>query len=118
MFRRVCRFMVQAGVLLSASGPLAHAEDPPQLGKSPTRDVVAAMTREEKVRLVTGTGMRRPGLPPERQGPAVGETKAGVPGAAGTTFAIPRLGIPSIVLADGPAGLRIQPVREGNASRT
>jgi beta-glucosidase len=96
---------------------LASAADLPQLGKSPTKLVVAAMTREEKVSLVVGTGMRRPGLPPDRQGPVVGETNRSVPGAAGTTVAIPRLGIPSIVLADGPAGLRIAPTREGD-SRT
>jgi len=103
--------------LLAAGAAAAAAEDLPQLGKSPTRDVVAAMTREEKVSLVIGTGMQRPGAPPERQGPVVGEVKAGVPGAAGNTFAIPRLGIPAIVLADGPAGLRIQPKR-ADVSRT
>jgi beta-glucosidase len=110
--------MLLASFLLALSASPAAAADLPQLGKSATRDVVAAMTREEKVNLVIGTGMQRPGLPPDRQGPAVGEVKAGVPGAAGRTFAVPRLGIPSIVLADGPAGLRIQPLRGGDSSRT
>ena len=58
-------------------------------------EVIAAMTNEEKVTLLVG-------------GP--GDL---VPGAAGYTRAIPRLGIPMTVLADGPAGLRIQPKREG-----
>lgn len=108
--------------LLAPAVALAPAQELPQLGKSPTKDVVAAMTREEKVRLVMGTGMRMPpgmpAMPPEMQGPAVGHTQEGVPGAAGQTFAIPRLGIPAIVLADGPAGLRIQPVRGGDSSKT
>ena len=89
---------------LVAGTSLAHAGDLPQLGQSPLEDVVAALTREEKVALVMGTGMSFPGLPPEMQGPAVGGQSETVPGAAGNTFAIPRLGIPAIVLADGPAG--------------
>ncbi|MCZ6640055.1 MAG: glycoside hydrolase family 3 C-terminal domain-containing protein [Gammaproteobacteria bacterium] len=68
---------------------------------------------DEKVSLVTGTGMEMPGLPPGFQAPVVGVSEnARVPGAAGATFAIPRLGIPSMVLADGPAGLRILPHRK------
>jgi beta-glucosidase len=110
------RSLIPAVAVLASS--VALAADPPQLGKSPTRDVTAAMTREEKVSLVVGAGMRRPGAPPDRQGPVVGETAKGVPGAAGTTVPISRLGIPGIVVADGPAGLRIQPKREGDATRT
>jgi beta-glucosidase len=106
--------------LLAWSAPSIHAADPPQLGKSPTKDVIAAMTREEKASLVVGAGMNMPGvnLGADRQGPVIGETIKGVPGAAGTTVPISRLGIPAIVLADGPAGLRIQPKRPGDDTRT
>ena len=114
MNRRQCGSMLHTSAVLALCASRASGQGLPQLGNSPTRDVVAAMTRQEKVNLVLGTGMHFPGLPPDRQGPAVGEIKAGVPGAAGTTYGIPRLGIPSIVLADGPAGLRIQPRREGD----
>jgi len=109
-----------ATALVAAPLPSARAADPPQRGKSSVRDVIAAMTREEKVGLVMGTGLNVPGLslPPDMQAPVVGVTASGVPGAAGTTLAIPRLGIPAIVVADGPAGLRIQPTRKGEEGRT
>src|SRR5262245_8603749 len=95
---RACDYRLRAVALLLAIGAApALAADPPQLGKSPLRDVIAAMTREEKVGLVMGTGMSFPGLPPDRQAPVVGQTGGRVPGAAGSTYAIPRLGIPSIV---------------------
>src|SRR5215831_4166909 len=81
----------------------AQTQKAPQLGKSPLKEVIAAMTLEEKAKLVVGNGFRMPGN--NAQGPTVGQTQDKVPGAAGTTFAIPRLGIPSIVLSDGPAGL-------------
>ena len=79
----------------------------PQLTADNIDEVIAAMTPEEKVRLVIGTGMA--GFSGDSA--VVGATKGKVPGAAGTTYPIPRLGIPSIVLADGPAGLRIDPTR-------
>ena len=84
----------------------------PKLGKSSLKDVIAAMTLEEKAHLVIGTGMA--GFTGDSA--VIGETKALVPGAAGTTYPIERLGIPAVVLADGPAGLRINPKREGDSA--
>jgi len=84
----------------------------PQLGKASVDDVIAAMTLEEKAHLVVGTGMA--GF--DGEDAVIGETRNIVPGAAGTTYPVERLGIPSIVLADGPAGLRINPTREGDSA--
>ena len=82
----------------------------PQLGKSSVDKVLKAMTLEEKVHFVIGMGMAGS----DGSSAVVGATEDIVPGAAGTTYPIPRLGIPSIVLADGPAGLRINPTREND----
>lgn len=89
------------------------AQKTPQLGKDPIDEVIAAMTDDEKANLLMGTGM------PGYQGlmPAPGKNEGRVPGAAGNTVEIKRLGIPAVVLADGPAGLRITPTR-GNDGKT
>lgn len=70
--------------------------------------IVEAMTLEEKALLITGVGMDSGS---EGLSATVGAQAELVPGAAGSTHAIPRLGIPSVVLSDGPAGLRINPTR-------
>lgn len=95
---------------LFAAGELT-AQELPQLGKAPLDDVIAAMTIEEKINLLVGCGDGS-----EMSGPIVGSTDRIVPGAAGTTYAIPRLGIPAVVMADGPAGLRIDATRKGTDS--
>lgn len=92
---------------LCACGPSA-----PQLGQAPIEDVIGAMTLEEKAHLVVGTGMAGS----SGDSAVIGETRNIVPGAAGTTYPIERLGIPAVVLADGPAGLRINPTREGDTA--
>ena len=86
---------------------LIWADELPQLGKAPLEKVIQAMTVDEKIRLLTGTGEVAEDILV-----AVGETDKIVPGAAGTTYPIPRLGIPAMVMADGPAGLRISARRD------
>lgn len=84
--------------------------------QTPTaKKLVSKMTLDEKVNLVVGMGMKLPGMDTasvNTGAPVVGQTMDKVAGAAGTTFAIPHLGIPNTVLADGPAGLRIEPTRK------
>ncbi|MBQ2526292.1 MAG: beta-glucosidase, partial [Bacteroidales bacterium] len=80
----------------------------PQLRKDNIDEVLKAMTLEEKAGLAVGASR-----PVNIGGIPTGSTML-VPGAAGVTRAIPRLGIPATVLADGPAGLRIDPVRPGS----
>ena len=67
------------------------------------------MTLEEKVNIVIGMGMKIPGI---TSGALVGKTMDKVAGTAGTTFSIVHLGIQTTVVADGPAGLRIEPTRK------
>lgn len=81
--------------------------------KIKSKEIVSKMTLEEKVNLVVGMGMNIPGIS-QGGGTGVGQTMDKVPGAAGTTFAIPHLGLPTTVVADGPAGLRIEPTRKGD----
>ena len=97
--------ILSAAAAIAACGPKT-----PQLGKSSIDKVIDAMTIEEKAHLLIGTGMAGEG----GDNPVIGMTQNIVPGAAGTTYPIERLGIPAIVLADGPAGLRINPTREGD----
>ena len=81
----------------------------PRLGVDPIDKVIEAMTLDEKLSLLVGSEGNR-------QSDAkvtVGNSSALVPGAAGELNAITRLGIPSTVLADGPAGLRIDSIRKG-----
>ena len=97
----------------------------PQLGKSSLKKVISAMTLEEKAKLVVGMGFKMPGMPRPKKGestniggfslppsdPEAYDIPEKVPGAAGRTHQIARLGIPSITVSDGPAGLRIEPKR-------
>lgn len=79
-----------------------------QLGKTAVKDLVKKMSVEEKARLLVGTGM--PGWVGLTKLPNPPKMK--VPGSAGKNMAFPKYNIPELILADGPAGLRIKPERD------
>lgn len=108
--------VVPALLFFSATISAQTKSSLPQLGKASIQEVIKAMTLEEKVALVVGKGFNMPGM--STSSPTVGQTQDKVPGAAGTTNGISRLGIPSIVVSDGPAGVRIDSVRKDNPGRT
>ena len=71
----------------------------PMLNANNVDEVVKAMTIEEKVNMLLGCGQS-----------FGGEVK--FPGTAGRTFDIPRLGVVSAYLADGPHRLHMTKTRE------
>lgn len=91
----------KAAVDLNKNGQLEPYENSALPQEERITDLLSRLTQAEKVQLVTGTGINLNDIG--------GSGK--VHGAAGSTHAIARLGIPAITLADGPAGLRISPVR-------
>ena len=80
----------------------------PLLSEKNIDEVLKAMTLEEKAKLLVGGANNF-----FSANAVVGGEADLVAGAAGTSPAIPRLGIPATVLTDGPAGVRIDPTRKG-----
>jgi beta-glucosidase len=106
------KIILSTGILLVSIILFSQNNQPdqtPKLNATNIKQVIALMTLEEKASLVIGTGMRTEGTEP-----VIGEIDGRVPGAAGSTANIQRLGIPTTVLADGPAGVRIAPKRSGD----
>ena len=89
----------------NANGKLDIYEDHRRTTEERVADALLQMSIEEKIHLLKGSGI----------GSAMGrgEPGEGIPGAVGTIVPTPSLGLPTIYLSDGPAGLRIQPTREG-----
>jgi len=86
------------------NGELDVYEDNRQDIDARINNLLSLMTLDEKIHLLKGSGMRS----------GMGMDPTGIPGAVGTIVPTPRLGIPTVYLSDGPAGLRIEPVREND----
>ncbi len=88
------------------NGKLDVYENPNAPLEKRVSDVLSQMTLEEKLHLLKGSGISS----------AMGrdDVKTAIPGAVGTIVPTPRLGLPTIYLSDGPAGLKIEPTREGS----
>ncbi len=82
---------------LTASTPVLREDNIPE--------IVSLLTLEEKAAILVGCG--------STAFDGIGRNDIKVKGSAGATHAVPRLGIPGIIFADGPAGLRIDPTRPG-----
>ena len=121
MKRKVTTIIMAVACLSAAAQPKLTADN--------IKEVVAAMTLEEKAALVVGTQRGgvyppppAPGMPvrpnddPENRAAVTAFSEGRVKGAAGDVYAVPRLGIPTMVLADGPAGLRIDPTRPNDTN--
>ena len=89
----------------NGNGQLDIYEDDRRSIEERANDLLAQMTLEEKLHLLKGSGLA--------SAMGMNEPGQGIPGAAGTIVPTPRLGLPTIYLSDGPAGLRIEPKRKG-----
>jgi len=104
-----------AGMIFSwmLSAWLVSCTSPEKAEQRKIDEIIAKMTLEEKAALVVGIGRNMPG---QDGANAVARTQVLVPGAAGTTAGFEHLGITSMVLADGPAELRISPTRTDDSA--
>ncbi|SFH79827.1 glycoside hydrolase family 3 N-terminal domain-containing protein [Halpernia frigidisoli] len=94
---------------LNRNGKLDKFEDYRLPIEDRIKDILSKMTDDEKASLLIGSGI--PGFSTGATAFDPSQDKSKVPGAAGGTNPIKRLGIPAVIVSDGPAGVRINPTR-------
>ena len=107
--KRTVLFLTTAAVVVFGCAP---ADKQAPKNTIDQQEVISKLSLEDKAHFVIGSGME--GFSGDNA--VIGATKNLVPGAAGTTYPLDSLGIPAVVLADGPAGLRIDATREGDSA--
>lgn len=93
------RYLVSLVITIAAQCGYSLHVNAQQLNVNNIDDIVNAMTIEEKCHLVLGCGMHF-------------NDEAKFPGTAGSTYAVPRLGIPATYCADSQQGLRMNANRD------
>lgn len=99
---------------LNQNGKLDKYEDTRLPTSVRIQDLISKMTTDEKASMLMGIGM--PGFDITTFKFTTEGFQGKVPGAAGGTFEIKRLGISTVVVSDGPAGLRINPKRNNDTN--
>lgn len=108
MMKKISLIVIMVVATLAGQQAAAQ-EERPKLVEGNIEEVINSMTLREKAMLLVGaTGQGTDG------GAMFGRTMKHVPGAAGITTEISDLGVTSVVMADGPAGVRIDPLRDGD----
>lgn len=106
----------QSFIDMNKDGQLQPYEDTRLTTDQRIDDLLPRLTVDEKISLVMGTGMA--GFEMLSGFDAINPVKDAsdflIPGSAGSTTPIDRLGLPAVIMADGPAGVRISPTREGD----
>ena len=121
LISKVCLFSLTLGVFGCSSQPKQPSNE------EVIKNTISKMTLDQKAQVLIGTGMfmdlpdsikkKFGGGNDNELGPnykaMVDHIRTYLPGAAGFTSEFTEIGVTSQVLSDGPAGLRIQPTREG-----
>lgn len=102
------RIILTAAAMLMMGAGFAQLK----LQENNVEQILQAMTLEEKAQLCVGYSIAQA----SGNNGVIGQHADLVPGAAGATRPIARLGIPTTILTDGPAGVRISPTRQGDTN--